>query len=454
MKKNLLIICMLFCCFYAFSQNYKTDSMQNLLKREQPDTTKATILIALGKQYQAASPDTAYYYLQQAYKISKKHNYLSGISKSAALIGNIYLDAGNYPKALEYCIQKLKTEEERKNPESMAIAYMNIANVYHIQGDYKKALSYAFRCDSIIDANKITNLKLYSLLNLGDMFEKSGNISSALDYTLKTYAVAVKESDINVKGAALNNLGNIYAKMHSPALAIQNYSEALPYLEATNDDDFIAEASIGLAKQYMLVSMFDSSLFYGKKSYEISKKNGFLKKQLDACVFLSNFYKNKQDIKNAFAYHEEILTLKDSIYSKERIAKSQFLTMEEDLRQKEIAEKKLEEAEERKVKLQYLTIGLLLPILFFITLYLSNRKIKPKYIEFLGVVSLLLSFEYIMLLLHPLIVSITNHMPLYQLLIFAIIASVLTPLHHRIENWLVKILTKKERVSLFKIRIQ
>ena len=454
MKNKLFLISIIFICSSGFSQNHKIDSLRSLLKQVHPDTIKVDILIGLAKQYEQTNPDTTFFFSQQAYKISIRKDYLSGISRSATLIGNVYLETSNFPKALEYCIQKLKIEEIRKRPESMAIANMNIANVYHKEGDYKKAFPYAFRADSIINAYQLNHLKLYSLLNLGDLFEKSGNIQSALNYTLKTYAMAVKEDDLNIKGAALNNLGNIYAKMHSTELAIQNYKEALPYLEITNDDDFIAESSIGLAKQYLLNSKHDSSLYYGKKSYEISKKNGFLSRQLDACVFLSDYYKSTQDIKNAFFYHEEILMLKDSIYSKERVMKSQFLTMEEELRQKEITEKLAEEAIERKVKLQYLTIGLLLPILFFITLYLSNRKIKPKFIEFLGIVSLLLTFEYIMLLLHPLIVSITHHMPLYQLLIFAVIASILTPLHHRIENWLVKILTKKERVSLFKIRIQ
>lgn len=454
MKNKLLFIAIISMCSVALAQNHKTDSLYNLLKQPQPDTTKADLLIELGRAFQLTNSDSTFLLSYQAYRISIKNKYLSGISRSATLIGNVYLETGNYPKALEYFIHKLKIEEQRHKPESMAIVNMNIANVYQKEGDYNKSFIYALVADSIIDANKINYLKVNSLLNLGDLFEKLGNLKSALEYTLRTYALAVKENDINYKGAALNNLGNIYAKRNNNSLSIQSYKEALPFLEAAGDSAFLAETFIGLAKQYLLIEKYDSSVYFGIESHEISKNNGFLSKQLDACVFLIDFYKKRLDIKNAFAYQEEGWMLKDSIYSKERIAKSQFLSMEEELRQKEIAEKKIEEAEERKIKLQFLTIGLLLPVLFFITLILSNRKIKPKYIEFLGVVSLLLSFEYIMLLLHPLIVSITNHLPLYQLLIFAVIASILTPLHHRIENWLIKILTKKERVSLFKIRME
>ena len=454
MKKILLFIGIIVYCFPAFSQNRTVDSLNFLLKYVRSDTDKVKLLNNLAIEYQYSSPDSSYLYSQKAFKISTQENFLIGISRSANIIGNVYSDAGNYPKALEYYIIKLKIDEKRNNPDALAVANMTIANVHHREKKYDKALFYAFYADSIIDANNITRLKLYSLLNLGDMFEKSGKILSALDYTQKAYALSLKEKNIAFEGSALNNLGNIYSKLGKTTQAIQNYRAAIPLLEAEKDDGFLAESSLGLAKQYFQISKFDSTEYFGMRSYELSKKNGFLNKQLNASVFLTGFYKSKNDINKAFTFQEEVLSLKDTIFSNERIAKLQLLSMEEDLRQKEIAEKKLEEIQDRKIKLQYLTIGLLLPVLMFITLYLSNKRIKPKYIEFLGVVSLLLMFEFIMILLHPFIVRITNHMPLYQLMIFALIASVLTPLHHKIESWLLKMLTKKGKISLLRIRIQ
>lgn len=454
MKNIFLVLTVLINHSLVFSQNHLIDSLRNRMLYSETDTTKIDFTNDLAIEYRTLNPDSAYLLSMQAYKKSSKINYIDGMSRSATIIGGIYNDAGNYSKALEYYLKKLKAEEKRNNPEILTVAIMQIATVYQLEGEYKKAAAYAFRADSIIDAQKLSRLKLYSLINLGDLFEKAGNIQLAKDYTKKAYALSLKENNIAFIGTVLNNFGNIYSKSNNTTLAIQNYTNAIPYLESTNDHAALAETTLGLARQYKLISLPDSSLFYANKSYELCKKNGLLDKQLSTCLFLTEYYKGKGDIKNAFIFQEEVLMLKDDIYSKDRIAKTQLLTIEEELRQKEIGEKKLEEAKDRKMKIQYLTIGLLLPILFFITLYLSNRKIKPKYIEFLGLVSLLLTFEYIMLLLHPLIVKITHHIPIYQLMIFAVIASVLTPLHHRMENWLMKILTKKERVSLMKIRIQ
>ena len=194
-------------------------------------------------------------------------------------------------------------------------------------------------------------------------------------------------------------------------MAIKNYTDAIYFSNLATDEDCLAEIYLGLAKQYSKLNNKDSAEYFAVKSYEISKKDGFLNRQLDASIFLNQFYNENNDTKNAYNYQAQVLLLKDSIF--------------------------------RKSKLQLLGIGLSLPILFFITLYLYKKKIKPKYIEILGLVSLLLSFEYIMLLIHPLVVKITNHVPLYQLLIFAIIAAVISPTHHKIESWLLEKIGRK-----------
>ena len=58
-----------------------------------------------------------------------------------------------------------------------------------------------------------------------------------------------------------------------------------------------------------------------------------------------------------------------------------------------------------------------------------------KLIEFLGVLALLLVFEFVNLLLHPFLEKKTDHSPSLMLLALVCIAAVLIPLHHRIEKW-------------------
>ena len=99
-------------------------------------------------------------------------------------------------------------------------------------------------------------------------------------------------------------------------------------------------------------------------------------------------------------------------------------------------------------QLQFLFIGMFIPALFLFTLLISRRKVHARVIRFLGIISLLIFFEYLTLLLHPYVAEITNHTPILELLIFVCIAAVLIRAHHRIEDWFVhKLIHSKQRLA-------
>ena len=66
-----------------------------------------------------------------------------------------------------------------------------------------------------------------------------------------------------------------------------------------------------------------------------------------------------------------------------------------------------------------------------------NRNI----VRFMGVVSLLLVFEFLVLLLHPIIENFTHHNKVLELLILVVIGAGLVPLHHRLEHLVIAKLT-------------
>ena len=67
---------------------------------------------------------------------------------------------------------------------------------------------------------------------------------------------------------------------------------------------------------------------------------------------------------------------------------------------------------------------------------LSRYKASKSTAKFLGVVALLLVFEFVSLLIHPKIEKLTNHNQVYMLLILLLVASLLVPLHHKLESWI------------------
>lgn len=75
--------------------------------------------------------------------------------------------------------------------------------------------------------------------------------------------------------------------------------------------------------------------------------------------------------------------------------------------------------------------------------------IGEKWLKILGIIGLLLSFEFLNLLLHPYIAHLTHHSPIGMLLIMVVIAALLVPLHHKIEHWAThKMIEKNKQVRL------
>ncbi|MBK7571129.1 MAG: hypothetical protein IPI10_05725 [Bacteroidetes bacterium] len=122
------------------------------------------------------------------------------------------------------------------------------------------------------------------------------------------------------------------------------------------------------------------------------------------------------------------------------------MTFDENLRQQELAAQKILEEEHRIQNLQYASIVIGI-FTFFILFALLSRSVmvNENIISFMGILGLLMVFEFINLLLHPFLEKVTNHSPVLMLLSLVAIASLLIPLHHRLEKFIKVRMTEKNK---------
>jgi hypothetical protein len=72
----------------------------------------------------------------------------------------------------------------------------------------------------------------------------------------------------------------------------------------------------------------------------------------------------------------------------------------------------------------------------------------------MGLLGLLLLFEFISLFIHPHIADYTNHSPILMLLILVAIAALLVPAHHRLQKFVInKLAHKPQRPAKPKVEI-
>ena len=448
MAKPIIFLLLFFGSITAQSQTTKIDSLQKLLAQPQADSNRVTLLWKLAEQYQFFKPDTTIELAQKAQLLATHIKYTEGESRSYAIMATGQYLLGNYTASLNNYMQKLKIEEQRKSARNYASALNNIGLIYILLSDYEKALSYLYRADSTINAvggvaKKDLQFGIHT--NLGETFYKMKNTDSAKYYFSTALKLAVKNGDGFHQGVASLGLGNVFAANGNDSIAMINYRRAFPFFSDGTNNDMLCETALGFANVFQKIAMPDSALRYARLAFEIARKDGFISRELDAANFISRFYKNNNKLDSAFVYMEQAVMLQDSLKGQSKTREAMIISTNEQIRQTEIAEQKLREKESRLQQLQILAICIFIPIFFILTVAVSKIKINKSVVRFMGVVSLLLFFEFLILLLHPLIGQLMHHNKILELLVLVMIGAGLVPLHHKLEHIIIEKLTKEKQ---------
>ncbi|HEY5125392.1 MAG TPA: hypothetical protein VIK14_16800 [Ignavibacteria bacterium] len=189
-----------------------------------------------------------------------------------------------------------------------------------------------------------------------------------------------------------------------------------------------------MAQLFKIAGQADSALHYALLSLSIGEQGGFTYRVLYASSFLTNYYNDLHLVDSAYHYQGITIAAKDTLFSQEKTRELQNLGFTEQLRQMEIAAANEQAQKERKKNIQMLGIGTFITFFFSTLFFFSKRKKNPKIIKFLGLLGLLLLFEFIALFIHPYIEVWTNHTPVFMLLILVGIASILVPTHNKLEH--------------------
>lgn len=433
----------------AFSQSAKTDSLKKLLQTETIDSNRVTLLWKLAEQYEFFKPDTTIQLAQQAQLLASRIKFTEGESRSYAIMATGQYLLGNYTASLNNYMQKLKIEEKRNSIRNYASALNNIGLIYILLSDYKAALSYLYRADSIINAVggvAKQDLQIGVLTNLGETYYRMKNQDSSKHYFSEALYIALINKNILAQGTAFLGLANVYSSERNDSTALVNYRRALVILNDGTNNDMLCETAIGLAKVFQNNAQPDSAFHYAMLASNVANRDGFLSWELDAANYLSHFYKNKKQFDSAFFYMEHAVMLQDSLKGQAKTREAMIISSNEQIRQAEIEEQKQQDKQTRLQQLQILAICLFIPSFFMITLAVSRIKIHRNIVRFMGVVSLLLIFEFIILLLHPFVEQKVHHNKVFELLILVFISAGLVPLHHRLEKLVLEKLTKNKNI--------
>ena len=429
------------------TNTYNTDSLKQILLAARRDTDRIWALNNLGRNIQ--NSDTTIILAEQAIALSQKAGFKKGEAEAYNNIGYWFATKGNYPKALRNYLASIKFSESVNYEAGLKRSFNNISYVYLSLKDYRTAISYATKARTL-------SLKLndQSTLALADSWLSSSYMElhlqdSALTYARESYEVATRVQELFPLYLSTARLAEINLATGNYRVALEYSRLSLQFSKMDGRNFRIALAHQQLATCFKSIGIKDSCMWHAQQAFSIAQTDHLFGTLLSSSLLLSEIYEGIK-AEESLRYHKLALAAQDSLFGLEKNRQAEVLTFNETLRQQEIEASKRQAAEERKNNLQYAAIasGIVLFVILFLLLSHSIAA-NEGLIKFLGMIWLLIVFEFINLLLHPFLGSLTHHAPFLMLIIMVCIAAVLIPVHHRLEKWMTnKLVEKNKKIRL------
>jgi tetratricopeptide (TPR) repeat protein len=433
---------LLFVSFQIFATDSKIDSLKKILTQHPQKKKQAEINYLVATAYNKNGDfENSKPYGLMAYKLSTELKDYALLASSCNALCNTFCLLGNYPEGMKYVLEELKIAEEHgfendKIAALLAIAYINGHNEKN-----EAAIEKVFEALPI--AKKINDRKkiLDCYVALSNDFSFVGDADKSLLYADSALQIAIPLHEINSVIEAYTSIATTYTFQQKYDSAIKYDLKTLKIIEQfkTTEKEQMANTCSNIGESYFHLHQFEKASSFYEKALKILKPQNNLEGLRDLYFNISQLDSAKGKWKQAYENFKLRTKLHEQIFNNETAAslenqKRNYEIEKEELLKKE-AEEKAEAAHERKELIQISIVILFVLMLTTLLLVLRKRKINPRVVEVIGTFSVLIVFELFTLLTHPLIEKITHHNLLLTLLCLIILASIIVPLHHKVEHW-------------------
>ncbi|HEY2722770.1 MAG TPA: hypothetical protein VGI82_13645 [Chitinophagaceae bacterium] len=435
----------------SFTQDKYIDSLKAVLRNTTEPVERYHLLsgITNGFYRTGIGEDNVNDYLEML-RIASQLKNDSLIANSYNKIGDFYaFEKGDFNTALDYFFNGIPFAVKAKSQRWLSSFYLDISVVYYYLQNPVASIDFLKKAEANLpDAGhpeyKFLLLQLNFAYSVDYLFlHQPKNALSFLNVANETnMKLNFPVWDLYINAA----FGNLYEQMDEKDLARVYFKKAV-------EGERNSHSPFGnlLFRSFYTVFLTDAgnypeSISQSKELLILGEQaqNDFVK--FRAVGLLKNIFEKQRKYDSAYYYSKQELGLRDTLFNQERLNKIQAMAFNEELRTASEKNKRLETERERRQNIQYALIAC--GIIFFVIIFLllsHSIIVTEKWISFFGVLGLLVVFEFINLVIHPTLAIVTHESPILMLVTLVVIASLLIPLHHRVEKWITEKMTEKNK---------
>ena len=460
------------------------------LKEHSTDERVNTWLVISKSAVTLRMPDDAYKYATKALNEANAQVNQSHVITAYLLLGkslelqNHFIEA--YQNYLNALYQTHLIKQKELHEEKLNLCYKYLFDFFNSIKDFQKAAEYKNKeIEYYLNKNKVDSTKLiwakYDLCGISIRAKIYANISNRiteiLDFADKNKNTELKDYALSLYRTFLIETNNhkgfkdLYVTKYPEELHVLQQKNPILHLRilakiAEHDKDMSGakdlyrkaeelfsnnQNSISKSNFYRRYGQFlirNDDLVEAKemflKSYKFAEERDYLDYMLESSYYIDSLSIEMKNYQDAYKYaniNKKLIQKENSI-----VREKEFLRIEIDNESKQMAliQEKKENDTKRKYNIQYFILTIVIILFFLLLIILSSLKVPEWLIHALGFLSILMIFEFVILILDHKIHHLTHGAPLWIFIFKILILVVLFPLHHLVEKWIINYMTTNQ----------
>lgn len=380
MKGKPLLVFFLFCCANSICAQNRymsdVDSLKYIIKTLPEDTSKLQGLLNLAGLYTYNNPDSAILYGNSAIQLSIRLNAEQETGLAYSYRSSAFAVLGNYSQAMKDIFEARKIFIALGNKAFLESTNGGIGDIYLELGDYKKALFYYYQARetaanlNIIPTSSFSKelWEMYSSASLGDAYLHGNMLDSALYFSKRVYEIDRSLNQYWSFSTLL--LANTYLSLNELDSALKYY-RAEVRVKAKKDE---TDVYVGIATIFQKRNIIDSCSYYANKALDTAQSIKYTKAVMTVAGILAWVYEKTDPAKSIF-YLKLNATAKDSIYSREKIDQVGIAVLTEETQRQEMLAQQAKYKDRIKM---YTLFGIIAVILLIAIILYRNNRIRQR----------------------------------------------------------------------------
>lgn len=397
------------------------------------DTVTVRRLASLARRYAETEPSQARDYARRGLLLATRLNDRYGQSECLGVLGYERFVEGDFVQAFSLILKAHHLAEQQGWPVLRARHLNSLCQVYTQEDSYELALASGHEARVLATQAHNDTIASYVLMNLGAVHYSLNRPDSARLYGQRAYALATRLHYTTYLYRMLLNLGNGELAQNHPAAAYAYYRQAAAQVR---NERGRGQTYLALAQFFQRTGRPDSSLYYGRRAATAMQQANSRVGELAASRLLAADFTQAQRPDSALRYADQVIALTDTLFNARKTERLANLSFQDQLDDQALVQARKAAVEKHHDDVQLAAIAVFIPAFLVLVLLLGRLRVPPRVVEFLGVLSLLLLFEFVQLLIEPQTEPYTHDAPALGLLVQVGLALLLTPPHHRLTQWL------------------